>query len=157
MPDAIITQPELATGVSGTGPAFSAYCSTAQLIPNAVFTKIQINTELFDTNSNFDSTTNYRFTPTVAGYYQVSGAAYFSYAGGAVAQNAIFKNGVLMFVAAWSSTSVGGIVPVSGLVYMNGTTDFLELYSYQGSGLGQTLIPSRQDLNYFFGSLVRAA
>jgi hypothetical protein len=43
-------------------------------ITSNTFTKVQINTEEFDTNSNFDSTTNYRFTPTVAGYYQVNGS-----------------------------------------------------------------------------------
>jgi hypothetical protein len=151
-----VVQADLATGVAGTGPAFSAYCSTAQVIPNAVFTKIQINTELFDTNSNFDNATQYRFTPTVAGYYQVTGGVYFSYSSG-TALNAIFKNGISIFNSVWNSTSSGGLVPASGLVYMNGSTDFLELYAYQASGGNQSLVASRQDLNYFFGLLVRAA
>jgi hypothetical protein len=55
------------------GPAFSAYSSTNQSITSSTFTKVQFNTEEFDTNSNYDNATNYRFTPTVAGYYQVNG------------------------------------------------------------------------------------
>ena len=58
---------------SNAAPCFSAYQSITQTLSNATLTKIQLQTEEFDTNSNFDSTTNYRFTPTVAGYYQVNG------------------------------------------------------------------------------------
>jgi hypothetical protein len=151
-----VVQADLATGVAGTGPAFSAYCSTAQVIPNATGTKIAINTEIFDTNSNFDNVTNYRFTPTVAGYYQVCGGVYYSFSSGA-SQAWIYKNGVLIFASVAPSSVNGFLAPVSGLVYMNGSTDYLELYTYQNSGGNQSLIAGRQDLTYFFGSMVRAA
>ena len=36
----------------------------------ATNTKIVFNAKEFDTANAFDSTTNYRFTPQVAGYYQ---------------------------------------------------------------------------------------
>jgi hypothetical protein len=62
------------TFAAGTGPAFSVYSTANQVTATVTYTKIQLNTENFDTNNNFDSTTNYRFTPTVAGYYQISGA-----------------------------------------------------------------------------------
>jgi hypothetical protein len=139
-----------------TAPAFSAYCSTAQVIPNATFTKVAINTELFDTNNNFDSTTNYRFTPQVAGYYQTGGGIYYSFSSGA-GQSAIYKNGVQIFLSVYTSSVNGTLGSVNGLVYMNGSTDYLELYTYQNSGGSQNLIASRQDLNYFFGSMVRTA
>ena len=51
-------------------PAFSAYLGSNQSVSSGVNTKVQCNTEEFDTNSNYDNATNYRFTPTVAGYYQ---------------------------------------------------------------------------------------
>ena len=50
-------------------PAFEAYLSSDQTVSDSVDTKIQLDTELFDTNNNFDNSTNYRFTPTVAGKY----------------------------------------------------------------------------------------
>lgn len=156
LPDATIQQADLAANVAGNGPAFSAYGSTAQVISNATGTKVAINTEIFDTNNNFDNATNYRFTPTVAGYYQVCGAVYYSFTVG-VAQAWIFKNGGLLFTTVAPASVNGFLVPVSGLVYMNGSTDYLELYTSQSSGGNQTLIASRQDLNYFFGSMVRAA
>ena len=60
-------------GVFGNQPAFSVYLSSNQTgVTNSTSTKIQFNTKVFDTNSNFDSSTNYRFTPTVAGYYQLN-------------------------------------------------------------------------------------
>ena len=55
--------------VSGNMPAFSAYLSAGQSINSSEYTKVLFNTELFDTNNNFASS---RFTPTVAGYYQVN-------------------------------------------------------------------------------------
>ena len=68
-----VTQAKLGTNVAGNGPAFYAYRTATQTgIASATFTKIQLNVELFDTNSNYDNVTNYRFTPTVAGYYQVN-------------------------------------------------------------------------------------
>ena len=57
---------------ANAAPAFSAYGTAYQSLANNTYTKIQYNTKDFDTNSNYDNTTNYRFTPTVAGYYQVT-------------------------------------------------------------------------------------
>ena len=59
------------TVAATAAPAFSAYSTTNQSIPQEVSTKIVFNAENFDTNNNFASS---RFTPTVAGYYQINGA-----------------------------------------------------------------------------------
>lgn len=73
---ASVLQPAVGTGVAGTGPAFSAYQSTQQTgISVGVFTKVNLQTEEFDTNSCFDTSTS-TFTPNVAGYYQVSGTVW---------------------------------------------------------------------------------
>ena len=37
-----------------------------------IFTKIQFNTEVFDSDGTYDNSTNYRFTPAVAGKYLIS-------------------------------------------------------------------------------------
>jgi len=66
-------QSSFPSNIAGTGPAFSAYQSSGQTISStSTWTKINFQTEEFDTNNNFDSTTNYRFTPQIAGYYQVN-------------------------------------------------------------------------------------
>jgi hypothetical protein len=124
-------------GVPVNGPAFSAYFTGTQSVTSNTVTKATVNTEVFDTNSNYDPSTNYRFTPTVAGYYQVS----FALEGGATAGtcqavNAIpYKNGAVIngltftYGAYLYPTAVnGGSSTGTVLVYMNGSTDFLELY-----------------------------
>ncbi|MDA8721762.1 hypothetical protein N9M14_02470 [Candidatus Pelagibacter bacterium] len=52
------------TGFGGTNtPAFEAFRSgSAQTISNGATTKIQFQTEIFDTASAYDASTNYRFT-----------------------------------------------------------------------------------------------
>jgi hypothetical protein len=57
------------------GPAFSAYLNSAQSLSSQTHTKVTLDVENFDTNSNFASS---RFTPTVAGYYQVNGSVMFA-------------------------------------------------------------------------------
>ena len=52
--------------VSGNMPAFSVYNNTGQSVSTSTTTKLTFNTEEWDTNNNFASST---FTPTVAGYY----------------------------------------------------------------------------------------
>ena len=50
-------------------PAFSAYQSTLQTLPNVTPTKVLFQTEEFDTAGNFASSV---FTAPVAGYYQIN-------------------------------------------------------------------------------------
>jgi len=142
------------------GPTFSAYQSTQQTIATATLTKVQLQSKEFDTNSNFDNTTNYRFTPTVAGYYKVSGQVNFS--GGFAIQNifaTIYKNGTEFKrgtrVSCVAGTAVG--VVVSALVSFNGSTDYIELYTYQDSGSSLALefaSPHNQE-NYFQAVFIR--
>jgi len=59
--------------VGGTNtPAFYAYLSSSQDIADSTNTKVQFNTELFDTDNTYDNSTNYRFTPGVAGKYVIT-------------------------------------------------------------------------------------
>lgn len=155
--DGIITQPELATGVGGTGPAFSATMSADQTIGTSA-TKITFNTEVFDTNSNYDPTTNYRFTPTVAGYYQInfnlctlpasgsaSGQFYFY----------IYKNGSSYIQQRTFYSSAGNFLAcqVSNVIYCNGTTDYIEAYA---AGASQSMI-IYSSYSSFNGAMVRSA
>ena len=51
------------TGFGGVNtPAFQAKVSSSQSISDDTFTKIQFNTEDFDTDGVYDNSTNYRFT-----------------------------------------------------------------------------------------------
>ena len=139
----------ISKGVSGT-PAFAAYQSTGVALTAATFTKITFQTEEYDTNSNFASS---RFTPTVAGYYQINGAWQFG-SGGTVTVCAIYKNGTIYK----QGTAVGGTAgyggAVSSLVYCNGSSDYVELYGYASTA--KTPLATI-DATYFNGALVRGA
>lgn len=143
---------------STKGPAFSAYRSTSnQSITANTFTKVQLNTELFDVTNSFDSTTNYRFQPNVAGYYQVSFAVVLG-ASGSLANilSLVYKNGIGVASGTYTppAAAVEGATGGSALVYMNGSTDYLELYAY-ASGTSPSVVTSIAG-TYFTGYLARS-
>jgi hypothetical protein len=144
--------------VSGNMPAFSAYPSTTQSIATSTNTKVIYGSEFFDTNNCFDSTTNYRFTPTVAGYYQITAAV--RDATGPVSGQLvsyIYKNGsVINFVVNTFAGAVGTSSVCSVLLYLNGTTDYIEHYVSQNS-VSSVNISASSASTYFQATLVRAA
>jgi hypothetical protein len=148
--------------VSGNMPAFSAYMTNGSAnlsITPSTWTKAKLDTKEFDTNSNFDSTTNYRFTPTVAGYYQINGTVNVSTAGSLPdgAYCSIYKNGA-EFKRGGTNSGAALIGPssVSSVIYFNGSTDYIELY-INAQGGTSTLLVYGQAITYFSGVLVRAA
>ena len=147
--------------VSGNMPAFSAYRTGTQTgIATSTYTKVSVQTEVFDTNSNYDNVTNYRFTPTIAGYYQINAAVVATGTTLAYTQAIIYKNGSAYATGGYVTTASGEAgSSVSSLVYMNGSTDYVELYAYV-SVTGTAIIyggSSAQAQTFFNGSMVRAA
>jgi hypothetical protein len=152
-----VSQAMLASGVSGNGPAVGAYRSGNQTISSGVYTKIQFNIEEFDTNNCYDNTTNYRFTPNVAGYYQVNASQNNGPSTSPTTSSiGIFKNGSAFKYGAYMTAGNGMSTNVSAIVYCNGTTDYIEIYAYitastavlEGSSVANT---------YFNAAMVRAA
>jgi hypothetical protein len=137
--------------VSGNMPAFYAYSNAGQSVGSGVTAKVAFQAELFDTNNNFDSTTNYRFTPTVAGYYQLNAGVNFGITGRCVIY--LYKNGS-QFIQFVDVNTVVFELSGSNLVYANGTTDYFEIYVYLGTG---STLSNGSQLTYFSGSLVRSA
>jgi hypothetical protein len=143
--------------VSGNMPAFSAYLNSSQSIANATFTKVQCNIEEYDTNSNYDNATNYRFTPTVAGYYQVNGSIGFGSGTTGLCISTIYKNGTRFkdgVVIAYSTNGTSSTA--SALIYFNGSTDYIEMYGYQSQGTSTTLSGTANS-TYFQATMVRSA
>ena len=157
LPDATGTVLSTATpGVPIGGPAFSAYPNTTQTIASGTFTKVQVGVKVFDTATAYDATTNYRFTPLVAGYYQVTAAWYCSTTSGQVI-SAIYKNGVVYQATSAQAYNAGNVLGVNSLIYLNGSTDYLEFYVYQAQGSSFVMLAARPDLNYFQAAMVRSA
>ena len=124
------------SGFGGTNtPAFKAIISSgSQSFTNAAVTKIQFNSEVFDTDGCYDPTTNYRFTPTTAGKYYVylqfafdSGVEWDGVVG------IIEKNGSYNNITVYRHENYHAIT-MSSIIDMNGSTDYLEAFCQQNSG-----------------------
>jgi hypothetical protein len=116
--------------VSGNIPAFSAVPSGTQSITIGTFTKILFQTETFDTNNNFASST---FTPTVEGYYQVNATIYCAGSNTTYARGFIYKNGSIFKAVGVQTSGAGYAMQLAEVIYMNGSTDNLEVYTFLGA------------------------
>lgn len=134
------------------GPAFHATAAGSQTLTSNTATKILFATEDFDTNNNFASST---FTPTVAGYYQITVRVQVQV--GTTANYAIayiYKNGVVWSQnqgAPVTSTSMSALV--TDIVYCNGTTDYIDGYG-NAVGTGTLTVTAS---SFFSGCLLRGA
>jgi len=137
-------------------PSFSAYNAGTQSVSANTDTKIIFNAENFDTANCFDSTTNYRFTPNVAGYYQLNAFVYESGFAGSLYFLALRKNGNNIQELYRTTTSGQATFNGSTIVYANGSTDYFELYTYSSGG---TMTLGASDSRYmtFSGAMIRSA
>ena len=116
-------------------------------------TKINYATENFDTNNNYASS---RFTPTVAGYYQISASTRLGSITASLVVWAIYKNGSSGATGGGCGVVAGYVYPaISSLIYLNGSTDYVELYTFNTSG--GVAITGLYGYTCFSGSLVRGA
>jgi hypothetical protein len=116
--------------VSGNMPLITVKLSTAQSCSGAAQTVVAFDTELYDTNNCFN-TSNYRFTPTVAGHYLIIPTLYVSGGSGAnEVQIAIQKNGTDVIYPYDQKPTTGWSFNGSGIVYCNGTTDYITIGFY---------------------------
>lgn len=146
----------LANNAVTVGPSFHAYVgATTTSVPNNTFTKIGLNTELFDTDNCFDSTTNFRFTPTVPGYYQFNGSITLPSAMSGLMQLSIYKNGSEA-LRLNQSQSTWWTLSGSGILQMNGTTDYVELFLFHLNGVAISIGNLGSPMNYMSGHFVRS-
>ena len=134
--------------VSGAGgvntPAFEAYLSANQNMGgNNTWTKVAFNTEVYDTDSDYDNSSNYRFTPTTAGkYFVYANIAFNSDSDYARHQIKIYKNGShiarsqLRLTGNYFKNADTNSV-INYAVDMNGSSDYLEIYGFLDQN-GQT-------------------
>ena len=166
LPDNTGTVLTTSSTFAGTGPAFSAYQSTQQTgISVGTFTKVNLQTEEFDTASCFDTSTA-TFTPNVAGYYQVNCTAWGASPSGSTMvtgfvslwkNNAWIKDGSIHTTVGNAQVEFGSTLSV--LVYMYGTNDYLHMYIWGNttSGTFNVYGSFQQQRNHFSSTLVRAA
>ena len=144
----------LASGASQTlavnTPAFEAYPSSDLSVASSTSVKVQGNTERFDTDSAYDNSSNYRFTPQVAGrYFTYCSGTYNLVNGGIGLVVEIRKNGSAVLSGKiedgqYSGASNYKTITCQGVVQLNGSSDYLEMFTSTTSGLTRTLSADRQ-------------
>lgn len=138
-------------------PAFRAYVGTTQNITSGLNTKIELTAETFDTASAFDSTTNYRFTPQVAGYYSFVGCISGNLTSLTTGSLILYKNGSIAGGTGFAGTAGGAVfnAHISDLIFLNGSTDYIEMFS-SIVGTGTIVIGASSTQSYLTGILVKA-
>jgi hypothetical protein len=136
-----VTFPARTAKVMLDGPAFAAYGSAFVSATNNVATKLNYDTTIFTTGSDYNAATS-RFTPTVAGYYQVNARLV---TGAPAASNAAIAGGIFKNGSAYTNngtisvTGIAGSALISCIVYLNGSTDYIEFYGTQNTGAALTM------------------
>ena len=141
-------------------PAFQAYSTTSQSLTNITFTKVQFDTEIFDTDNAFDNTTNYRFTvPTGKGgkylvFYEVCVSSdNTSDINQAICS--IYKNGTSITQTSdtFQANPIRRYTPSESLILDLTAGDYLEVFTYVYFNTGAYVFGSTTLQRVVFGAL----
>jgi len=123
-------------------PAFRVVRSADQAIADNTSTLIQFNTksgnsELFDIGGYFN-TSSFRYVPQVAGYYSLTMAVLLKSDDYQFAT--IRKNGANQFGnRAWSESGIFSTGQVTGVIHLNGSSDYIDATVYHNAGSSKNL------------------
>ena len=113
-------------------------------IATATHTRIAFTTAAIDTHTYFDVTTNYRYTPKIAGVYFFAVRAMWNYAFAAVNTHIIqvYQNGNTAAVGqtVYSAGGTGPTMYADTILTMNGSTDYVDFFCFQDSGSSRPLL-----------------
>lgn len=138
-----------------SGPAFRARTTANTTVPGTgVETQIAVPSVVANVGGCYNGTTS-RFTPNVPGYYLIG---YFLSDSNNTAGSfaCISKNGSESagYSASYNTNAaINAVKNGTALFYLNGTTDFVQLMAYQGTGSSRTM----GHLGEFFGCFIRPA
>ncbi len=114
--------------------------ATTQSIPNAAWTIVQYNTEMFDNLNEYDNATNYRFTATAAGYYSVSASLLSANAAWDAGESwllSLYKNGVQYNNGVYSQSGIAVTAHkhslVNDTIYL-AVNDYIDMRGYHNQG-----------------------
>jgi hypothetical protein len=129
-------------------PAFEVYVSPDQSLSDNVNTKIQFNQITYDTGGYYDNTTNYRYTPLVAGKYYFYAQVLADALGGSDLRRVqlfITKNGTNIKSSSFMMETyrLRQATPfIAVQIEMNGTTDYVEAFTQIDDNSGTPNIES---------------
>lgn len=141
------------TTLSTATPYFRAQRGSNQSLSNSTNTKIQFNTEDFDSNGFFDNATNYRFQPTIAGKYQISAILNYETSASGVCHVQIWKNGSLYTVVVIELNSANNkSASIFDIIDFNGSSDYIEIYGFQNSGGAKNVLAGSFVAGHYIGA-----
>ena len=140
-----------------TAPYFCAGRSADQSsLSDSTWTKFEGTNEILDSDGEYDNATNYRFTPQTSGNYYVSLGISFGSGDNQDLQQtkiAIYKNGSAIIQQIYDPAQQGTayIHPqhLSGMVALNGTSDYIEAYVWIDTISGTRHIDHDTGSNHF--------
>ncbi|XLQ20057.1 MAG: discoidin domain-containing protein [Candidatus Moraniibacteriota bacterium] len=144
---------ECADGVVGNTSSFSINKNTVdQSIPSSTNTLVTWDAEEFDTNNDFDLTTE-QFTPTVQGKYLLTFTTRWENLNDSdITQVYIYKNGSVVTGDYGYLTGTYRTNKISVVVDANGTTDYFEVRAYHDNAANKNM--SGGYWTNFSGSLI---
>jgi hypothetical protein len=142
------------TAGQANDPSFHAYQPQNGSVANNTTIIVSNNTELFDSSSAYN-TSDYRFTPQVAGYYFLYASVRYQTGNSQYDRIdlSISKNGSTI-LSARNSNEDYTTCNVCGMVQANGSSDYFDMRSYQNSGLTMA-ITTDDEYTYFGGFLIK--
>ena len=146
-----LTADSITSGAIASTPAFEARNTGGQSgVGDAVWTKMTLNSETYDTDNAFDSSTNYRFTPQTAGkyfFYTKTKMQVSTYNDLRTGQIKFYKNGSLEANFDFIEGDKINVMTTGGfkVVDMNGSSDYVEAY-FKIDGLDSTNISTEYNL-----------
>jgi hypothetical protein len=147
-----------ATGFGGDNtPYFHVYLSSNQSVSSMATTKVNFNTEVYDTANAYDNSSNYRYTPTTAGFYKFYiGVTYYADADNLEFIFAKIKmNGStviatgdvdMRFARGRRMTAVAQCIQ-----QMNGSSDYVEVFAFVASDGSTNQFVGDSDKSTYFG------
>ena len=157
---ATIANAGTATGFGTNTSRWFVKRTGSQSLSNNSYVKVQLNTEVIDSENNFDSSTNYRYTITEAGTYMLGAQMYLSAGANSNLFNgniSIRKNGsdILTHSYNWSSNDPYEYTPNITCIHDFVATDYLEVYvkveARNGSGSAIYDTGDGTESNFFWG------
>ena len=146
------------TGIGTNTPAFEAQMGTsAQSVSDATVTKVQFSVENFDTDNCYDHSTNYRFTPNVAGKYFVYGLLLARGTGTetGLSRIYIYKNSSIVAVEQFDPSTNrynNASRNIQAIVDMNGSSDYIEMHGLVDTTGSTTQFYNDSDNRTIFGA-----
>ena len=134
-------------------PMFEISKSANQSLATTSWTDVTFDVEGADPLGHW-STSNSRYTPNVAGWYHINFNPSFQGTGGSLRYAAIMRNTTYMIYGEHSG-STALRYSVSGLIYLNGSTDYVKFQMYTQATSGVAIRGGAQETQAS-GFLVRA-